>query len=252
VTRPSHIASRRWYSPSVRARFLLVLMFAGCRCNQQSESTPVETKAPDEPEIETGPFDASHAMTRDAQPGVEAGAIDPACTGDDLDLAAVVVDPRCAIRSAQAKHLLVDGGTALTQDAKREADGRVLVRLINAGKTSLTLPISWHPKLPAFSALAEDEEHHALYELQMPELDVAGAADAGSHIARIVMPSGGIAHARVVVSTNITKRIAPSCDDGGTCAPARLPPGKYTLHIGQLVCDVPGGPPARIPWTVAP
>ena len=118
---------------------------------------------------------------------------------------------------------------------------------MNVGKTPLTLPISWHPKLPAFTALAEDEEHHALYELELPKLDVRDAADAGSHIARIVLAPGAFAHARVAVSPNITKRIAPSCDDG-PCAPPKLAPGNYTLHIGQLVCDVAAGAPARIAW----
>src|SRR5262249_44067805 len=160
-----------------------------------------------------------------------------------LDLAALVLDPRCAIDSRRAKQLLAvlqtdAGAPHLTQDAKVEADGRVLIRLVNLGKAPVTMPISWHPKLPAFSALAEDEEHHMPYELELPKLGVAGdAADGGAHIARIVLLPGGFARARVTISNAINKRIAPSCDDG-SCAPPKLAAGKYTLHIGQLVCDV--------------
>ena len=49
----------------------------------------------------------------------------------------------------------------------------------------------------------------------------------------------------VKVDPTIVKRLDRS-DGGG--APAKLMPGKYTLHVGQLVSDVEAGPPARIPW----
>jgi len=228
---------------------------------EQTEPAPSASEA--EPTSEQPAGDASRRAARDAEPGVDrlahvagdAGTIDPACTAPGLDLAAVVVDPRCAIGSALAKQLLAvlqqDGGAPkLTQDAKLTGDGRVALRLVNVGRSPVTLPLSWHPKVQAFTALAEDDKH-VLYELEAPKLDVPEGAEPKAHFARIVLASGGFAVARVAISPVVTKRIAPSCpEDGGTCAPPRLPHGKYALYVGQLVADIEAGAPARVEWQV--
>jgi hypothetical protein len=244
---------------SGRAGVVLVFFVAACR---RSSPPPPDEEAPEagesEPRAEAA--DAAHRF-QDAEPSVDvaartddAGAIDPACAADAMDLGAVVNDPRCAISSARARRLLADlqhdgGASRLVQDAKLGADGRVVLRLVNTGHDTLTLPISWSPKLAAISALAEDEKH-ALFELEPPKLDVPPNAEGNVHIARIVLAPGRFAIARFTPQTTIVKRIAPKCDDGGTCAPAKLPPGKYGLHVGQLVVDVEVGAPARVDWTV--
>jgi hypothetical protein len=185
------------------------------------------------------------------------GAIDPACAAPEMDLGAVVLDQRCAVTSARAKDLLADlqrdGGAArLVQDAHVADGGRVVLRLVNTGHAPVTLPLSWAPRVPAVSALADDAAGHALYELEPPALEMPGGPDAGVRFARIVLAPGAFATARFVPSATIAKRIAPRCEpsDGGTCAPPRLPPGRYGLHVGQLVVDVETGAPARVEWQV--
>ena len=68
--------------------------------------------------------------------GKELGPVDPACTGAEIDLAMAVFDARCAITAADAKRLRVPlevdaGGPRFRQEAVREADGRVLVRVVS-------------------------------------------------------------------------------------------------------------------------
>jgi hypothetical protein len=198
------------------------------------------------------PAEGRHRF-RDAEPNVDAAAaaIDPACTGKLVDLAAAVVDPRCAIGSAEAKRLRepfeVDGGAPLEQQLARDADGRLVVRVTNTGSKPLALPLSYHSKLPAFTAMAETETRE-LYELEAPRLDASG--DGRAHIARVVVPPGGVAFARPVLSTKVSTRIVPSCAGGAPCGSPSLPAGKYVLYVGQLVIDVEAGAPARIEWTV--
>ncbi len=241
-------------------RRAVLLVVLGVACRRSSPPPPEEPAADAAPDAQEEPAEAGHRH-QDAAPSVDvvahtedAGAIDPACAAQAMDLGAVVVDARCAIPSSRAKRLLADlqrdGGAArLVQDAKLGADGRVTLRLINTGHEPITLPLSWSPKLPAVSALAEDEKH-LLFELAPPKLEVPSSAEGNVHIARIVLAPGTFATARFTPSTDIVKRIAPACDDGGTCAPPKLPPGKYGLHVGQLVVDVEVGAPARVEWSV--
>jgi hypothetical protein len=186
---------------------------------------------------------------------------DRVCSGPTVDLAVAIVDPACAIDAAKSKSLLasLDGSVPILHQEAKFEDGRVVVSLVNGGSSAVVLPLSWHARVQAFSALAEDERH-ALYELDAPKLDVRSSRNSPeddppkAHFARIVLPPGGVASARAIPSSNVTKRIAPACRDGvaegGTCAPPRLPPGKYVLHIGQLLVDVEAGIPAKVEWTV--
>jgi hypothetical protein len=213
---------------------------------------------------------------RDAEPqitrklGEDAGADDappdPACASAEIDFASAVVDARCAIGSGRAKRLRAtlerDGGALpLSQQAKMSPDGVVTLRLVNTGKAPLALPLSFHPKLPTFTVLAEDEKR-AIYELAPPRFEVP-AADAGgdrARFARIVLPPGGVATATLTVTPTAVRRVAPACADGGSdgrsdggvgggaCSPGRLPNGRYTLYVGELLTDVEAGPPARVPW----
>ena len=229
--------------------------------------------APESPELDGAPsealVDASNRF-RDAEPKVEVeldGPADPACTGAEVAFAAAVVDERCAIGSARAKKLRAllerDGGAvALRQDAK-VAEGRVALRLVNKGSSSLALPLSFHAKLPAFSVLAEDERH-TLYELEPPQLELRDPAQGNrSHFARIVLPPGGVAVATIAISPAIVRVLGrgagDTCKDagasaasasaeGGACNLARLPKGRYVLHVGELLTDVEAGPPARVSW----
>lgn len=205
---------------------------------------------------------------REAGPKVEADAeapLDPACSGAEVSLASALADPRCAIGSGKAKAIRAEleregKKLPLRQEAKLVAatsgpsagDGSaggatVAVRLVNTGTTTITLPLSYSSQLPAFTALAEDARR-ALFELEAPRLTIAEGSRTGKpRFARIALPPGGAATVTVVVGTTVVRRLDPPCD-AGTCAPARLPGGKYTLHVGQLVSDVETGAPARVEW----
>lgn len=249
---------------------------AACDSCGKPDATPAVVPAeageesPDAEEAEPPvPFDGSPGdlgkRFRDAGPRIEAGAgdaeapIDPACSGASLSFSAVLADPRCAIGSSRAKLLRAeiefDGGAApLKQEAKLDPgpsatpDGiRVVLRLVNAGTTTLTLPLSHHTKLPAFTTLAEDA-HRAIFELEPPKLE--NVTDSQKpRFAVLALPPRGAVTATVTVGTTIARRIAPACD-AGTCAPPKLPKGKYTLYLGQLVTDVEAGAPAKVEISV--
>jgi hypothetical protein len=201
---------------------------------------------------------------RDAEPKVVVdadGPSDATCSGTAIALAVVVIDKRCAIGSARAKQLRAilerDGGVALPlkQSARTGADGRVTLELLNTGSAPLTLPLSFSAKLPAFTVLAEDEKH-SLYELEPPRLEVAPAgADAAAdndrpHFARIVLAPGGVASTTLTINAAVVRVVGrgagDTCDGGAACTPARLPKGRYTMHVGELLTDVEVGAPARV------
>lgn len=211
--------------------------------------------------------DASNRF-RDAEPMADLdleGPADPSCTGAEIAFASVVVDARCAIGSARAKKLRAllerDGGAAsLRHDGKVVEAGRISLRLVNTSGASLTLPLSFHAKLPAFSVLAEDERH-TLYELEPPPLELRDPGQGNrSHFARIVLPPGGVATATIAISSAIVRVLgrgagdrckdagAAASVDGGACSLTRLPKGRYVLHVGQLLTDVEAGAPARVSW----
>jgi len=257
---------------------LALLSAAACRNKPSGSEGPPEASTPGEPpKGEEGDAAASEASEeslveagnrfRDAEPKVVVdpdGPIDPVCSGREVALAAAVVDKRCAIGSARAKQLRAslehDGGAALplTQQAKVGADGRVALRLVNTGSLPLTLPLSFSAKLPAFTVLAEDERH-TLYELEAPRLEVAAgspeaaAANDRPHFARVVLPPGAAATATVAINAAVVRVVGrgsgpETCGDAGPCARAgsRLPKGRYTLHVGELLTDVEVGAPARV------
>ncbi|HSO35952.1 MAG TPA: hypothetical protein VLT33_25670 [Labilithrix sp.] len=201
---------------------------------------------------------------RDAAPAVDRdldGPPDPACTGAEISFAAAVVDPRCAIDSARARKLRArlerDGGIGLRQDAKVNADGRVALRLLNKSGTALSLPLSFHGKLPAFSVLAEDDVH-TLYELEPPELELRDRGEGSrSHFARIVLLPDAAAVATLTISPAILRVLGRGAGDrcrdagpaeGGPCHATRLAKGHYVLHVGELLTDVEAGAPARVVW----
>lgn len=196
---------------------------------------------------------------RDAAPKVDRdldGPPDPACTGAEIAFSVAVVDARCAVSAARAKKLRAllerDGGIGLRQDAKLAPDGRVTLRLVNKSGTSLSLPLSFHGKLPVFSVLAEDARH-TLYELASPELDLRDRGEGSrSHFARIVLPPEGVATTTFAVSPTILRVLGRGATDpcrtidAGECSATKLGKGHYILHVGELLTDVEGGPPARV------
>jgi hypothetical protein len=243
--------------------FLLVSTASCARTCSGEESTSVSPDAGG-PEgiVETPPSsDASRGHVRDAEPAVDEarvvdGAVDDkACTGAEIDLAALLFDRRCAIGSSAAKRLsaaLEDGGgRQLRQEAKLVSADRVEVRLVNEGMAPIALPLSWHPKIATLTALAEDEAHRTIDELEPPRLELpdSGAGQSGARFARVVLPPKGVGFVRATLATVVTKRIAPACE-AGSCAPPKLAPGKYVLHVGELLADVEAGAPAELPWTV--
>lgn len=203
---------------------------------------------------------------RDSGPKVEAGPgdaeapIDPACTGVSLSIVAVLLDPKCAAGMGRAKQLRLEleaagAGTPLKQEAKLDPGPsatpggiRVEVKLVNVGKTTLKIPLNHHSKMPAFTAVAEDA-HKALYELEPPKLELVTDSTL-PRFAVMALAPGGKATAMVDVSTTITRRLAPDCEAGSTCAPPKLPKGKYTLHLGEILTVLETGGSADVAITV--
>lgn len=193
----------------------------------------------------------------------------------------------------------------LRQEAQRDGDD-IVVSIVNAGATAIAVPLRYHPSHPelAFSVLAETDAK-AVFELAPPQLGAdampkardAGAGslprpdrreppqdrwrllaelDGGSpsvhvYTARIKLPPGGRASARLEIDPTVTKRLDRSCPDpsqpsgssdkrggapaakvdggvGEVCLPSRLPRGHVVLYVGQLITGIDAGPPARVEW----
>lgn len=187
-----------------------------------------------------------------AAPIAEIDAATP-CSGSTIDLAAVISEPACAITSGIAKstravfEIAEDAGKlSLKQEAVRLDDGRVEVRLVNKGAQPSALPLSWHPKIPAFIVLADNGKEKVIYELEAPPLavDLDGGPPT-ARFARVTIAPGGYAFARIAIDPKIVKRAGKAGPDSGPL-PAKIGEGKWTLHIGQLVTDVFTGEPASI------
>lgn len=186
-------------------------------------------------------------------------AIDAAtpCSGSAIDLAAVVGDPTCAITSGIAKstravfEIAADAGkNSLKQEAVRLDDGRVEVRLVNTGTLATAVPLSWHPKIPAFVVLADNPKEKAIYELEAPPLAVdLDGGPPSARFARVTIAPGGHAFARIVIDPKIARRAGKAAADAGP-PPQKIGDGKWTLHVGQLVTDVYTGAPASLAWLI--
>jgi hypothetical protein len=186
--------------------------------------------------------------------------VDPACAGKEIAFASVITDARCAVSSARAKRLRDvlehDGGIGvpLKQEAKVESDGHVTLRLVNTGAVSVMLPLSFSRESPAFTVLAEDEQH-TVFELEAPRLEVADAEDR-PRFARIQLAPGAAAVATIAIPLGIARIVArapkpapKAAVEGGSDAggnATRLAKGHYTLYVGELLVDVEAGAPARV------
>ncbi len=218
------------------------------------------------PTIVAGDGGGGRRPLRSADPQAEQawldGGADAACTGPAVDLATALADRRCATSAATAKALraAIEADAklagALKQEAKRRADGTLELSIVNHGSAPVTLPLSWHPKIPAFVVLADSPSESALFELESPRLEVARGEDGdagGARFARIVLPASGRATARIAIDPKVVRRVDRKAIEGGApAAPPRLAAGKWTLHVGQLVTDVETGEPATITWDVGP
>lgn len=241
-----------------RASFLVVcaLLASGCDdCRASSTATDAGNEEGGGSATEDGGDAASARASRSAEPKAEDawldGGVDPACTGTAIDLAAAVVDARCAIDSRMAKALRAalegDAGLlSLKQEAKRTADGKIEVRVVNRGAKGVVLPLSFHPNVPAFMVLADSAAEKAVYELETPKLEVTSDAG-GARFARVLVPPGGALVARIALNPHVARRIDKH--DAGP-PPSMLAPGRWTLHVAQLVCDVEAGEPAIVAWDV--
>lgn len=213
----------------------------------------------------SGGADAAPAVsevTADANAAEPAFDAATACSGSPIDLAAAIGDPTCAITSGIAKstravfEIAEDAGkTTLRQEAVRLDDGRVEIRLVNKGTSATSVPLSWHPKIPAFIVLADSAKEKVIYELEAPGLAVdLDGGPATARFARVTIPAGGYAFARVIIDPKIVKRAgraaAKDVDAGKDAGalPAKIGEGKWTLHVGQLVTDVFTGEPASLAW----
>jgi hypothetical protein len=191
-----------------------------------------------------------------ASPRAELDAAVP-CSGTAIDLAAVIGDPTCTITSAIAKSTRATfeadadaGRHSLRQEATRLADGRVELRLVNRGQSPVSLPLSWHPKIPAFIVLADSVKEKAIYELEAPTLGVdLDGGPVTARFARVTIAPGGYAFARIAIDPKIVRRAGKTAGDAGA-VPSSLHEGKWTLHVGQLVSDVDTGEPAMLGWLI--
>jgi hypothetical protein len=291
---PRRVRSSRDKSPAVRLPssrvaviFLCIVGAPACRRSEPkaapaepdaSPSSPAASAsaaapfepAPSPPEAAFDPekrlLDAG-ARFRDAKPRVETDAnasLPEACAKAQLDVATVLADPRCAISTARAAtlqgRLARDGGSPelrLRTEATLGTAGSVQLRLVNASPHALTLPLRYHAKVPAFSAIAEDERS-VLYELEPPTFATESLSRTDHvYIAQIGVAAGSAAVAVLRVLPKVLRRLAPrpaaACADAGVtdgCAPATLPRGRYTLHVSQLLADIETGAPAHVAWTV--
>lgn len=228
----------------------LAAMLAGCDACSRGERAAEDA----------GRAEAESDAARPERPAetlFDAG-VDPSCTGAKVDLAAALASGRCATSSGDAKALRAAyeanaaAGGALVQEAKRAEDGRVELRLVNRGTAPVALPLSYHPKIPAFVVLADEAKGKELYELATPKLDVPEDEAGAARFARIVLPPSGVAVARIAIDATIVRRVDKRDAGAGAKVPPRLGPGLWTLHIGQLVTDVETGDPATLAWSVAP
>jgi hypothetical protein len=231
-------------------RCLLLLgigvMSSSCRCTPTPDAAPAPDGAP--PELPSvGPLPVRSSP-------VAAPSADTPCEGSSLSLVAALFDARCAVSERDWKSLVSaprDGGAIPLQEARREGD-RVVLSLVNRGTAPITLPIQaifGRPDLAPFSIYAEDEKH-AAYELAPPA--AADVPDVGHvHRARIMLPPHGEASATLAVDPMVAGRIAPECSDAAPCTERRLPPGHYTLYVGQRLVPE-AGPPAKIAWEIMP
>lgn len=203
---------------------------------------------------------APSAANGDAGVEAEAAPVALPCSGREIDLAVAVSDPACTVTSGIAKstravfEIQADAGkNVLEQTAVRLDDGRVELRLLNRGTAPVTVPLSWHPKIPAFIVLADNPKEKAIYELEAPALSVdLDGGPATARFARVTIAAGGHAFARIAIDSKIAKRAGKAAGggvDAGTL-PSALGEGKWVLHIGQLVSDVDTGEPAMLPWVI--
>ncbi len=235
-----------------------------------------------------------HGACEGAALSLLTAAVDPRCAVTEREWNDLV---RAADSAASTARVGAGDGpkskVRLRQEARREGDN-VVVSIVNGGSTPLVVPLRYHPGHPelAFSVLAESEGH-GVFELAAPRNDApaheppgpakastaggrpfvrpstlseldAGAAYQRVHSARIRLPPGGVARARLVIDPRIVKRLDRTCSDAGArsrrdgggdedeCLPARLPKGRVVLHVGQLVTATEAGEPARVEWDAPP
>jgi hypothetical protein len=202
---------------------------------------------------------ASSSGTEEVTADAASVAVDAAtaCQGAAIDLAAAISDPACAITSGIAKstravfEIAADAGKhSLRQEAVRLDDGRIEVRLVNKGTAAVALPLSWHPKIPAFVVLADNVREKAIYELDAPPLAVElDGGPPSARFARVTILPGGHAFARIAINPKIVRRAGKATADAGSL-PDKIGDGKWTLHVGQLVTDVDTGEPASLVWLI--
>jgi hypothetical protein len=96
--------------------------------------------------------------------------------------------------------------------------------------------------------LADNPKEKAIYELEAPPLAVdLDGGPATARFARVTIPPGGYAFARIAIDPKIVKRAGKAAADAGP-VPPKMGEGKWTLHVGQLVTDVFTGEPASLAW----
>lgn len=218
------------------SRWTLALCLVACR---DPASAPVDdTSAPVAPVVSAHP---GHVDAGGLEPKLP---LDPACDGPILALFEAARDPRCAVSVSEWSELREAPG--LAQEARRE-DQRVVFSIVNRGAAPILVPLRLDDRAPerVFTAVAQVEGDAAgLFALAPPAPDLR-PNDSGVHMynARIRLPPGGRASARLAIDLRVVERLDRRCAvDAG---PLR---GPIVLHIGQAFSPLDAGAPARVSW----
>lgn len=170
--------------------------------------------------------------------------LDPACDGPSLELFEAARDPRCAVSVGEWDELRT--GTGLVQEAKREGQ-RVVFSIVNRGSAPLLIPLRFDDRAPerVFTAIAQVEGDAAGLFALAPPLPHLRPNDAGVHVynARIRLPPGGRASARLAIDLRVVERL----DKRGRGDAGALR-GPVVLHLGQAFSPLEAGDPARVSW----
>jgi len=182
-----------------------------------------------------------------------AGANASPCEGAQLDLLAVLANAACRISEDEGnalRNVLEDPGQApLEVAAESLPDGRVRVRIRNAGKAPLTLPFLIHSALDNFSVRAGQRQ----LAPPRPDWPAGFAFEHFRMLSKLVLPPGGSAAATLSIDPEIVTHEVRNCPPNAKCAPTtvsrgRLPPGETPLTIRTPLYSIRADLAAQITW----
>jgi hypothetical protein len=170
---------------------------------------------------------------------------------------AAIASPGCRIEQEELYRLkeLFDAPQPppMRVEASTLEAGRVEVRIVNAGTVGVALPFFLHSELDPFPTKANQRSLHGA----SPEWPAGFAYPSSGLYAKIELPPGGVARARVVVDPQVIEMRPPRCPPNAKCREERvevgmLPAGQYTLTLGTPLYSSREDLHASLSWSVAP